>query len=129
MDESGLRALGILAIAQVGDAVFELMVRARLCSSQPTAAKLHRARVKHVNAAAQAAYMERLEPLLTEAERDVARRARNARAANVPKAVTRAEYAASTAFEALLGYLYLSGQTGRLNILFEELCHENGAPG
>ena len=121
LDENELRALGILTVAQVGDAVFELMVRSYLCVSKPTAAKLHRARVKYVNAPAQCAYLEHLEPLLTGAERDVARRARNARVSNVPKAATRGQYASATALEALFGYLYLSGQTGRLEQLFDRI--------
>jgi ribonuclease-3 family protein len=119
MDERELHKLGILAVAQVGDAVFELMVRVRLCVSQPTAAKLHRARVRYVNAGAQADYLEKLTPLLTEDEADVVRRGRNASASNIPKAVTREVYAAATGLEALWGHLYLLGREERLNQLFE----------
>ncbi len=114
-----LHGLGILAIAQVGDAAYELMVRTRLCLSQPTAGKLHRARVHHVNAAAQAKALQKIMPLLHEDELEICRRGRNAQVTQVPKSVTREEYMSATALESVWGYLYLTGQTDRLSELFE----------
>lgn len=121
LSERELNKLGILAVAQVGDAVYELMVRVNLCKSQPTAKKLHTARVKYVNAAAQAAAAQKLMESFTSDELDVFKRARNAESGSVPKAVTREVYSSATGLEAVWGYLYLSGQTERLEQLFERI--------
>lgn len=119
LDTQNMHTLGILAIAQVGDAAYELMVRTRLCITQPTAAKLHKARVQYVNAAFQSQVLAKMMDSLTDAERDVVRRGKNAHVTNIPKAVTKEIYAEATALEALWGHLYLTGQTRRLSELFE----------
>ncbi|MCL2080805.1 MAG: ribonuclease III [Oscillospiraceae bacterium] len=124
MSEQDINRMSVLALAQVGDAVYELMARTALCLSQPTAKKLHKARVEMVNAAAQSRAAQTLMPLLTDAEMSVFKRGRNADAGNIPSAATRGEYMAATGLEALWGYLYLSGQTGRLSELFEAVTHE-----
>lgn len=77
---------------------------------------LHAAKVARVRATAQAASLRRLSPLLTEEEAEVVRRARNLKG-NVPRHVSVADYRHSTAFEALLGMLYLRGDTARLQEL------------
>ena len=119
MDQTALNAVSTLALAQVGDAVFELMVRTRLCAGgTQTARKLHSRRVRLVAAPAQAAMAGRLAEILTGEERAVFTRGRNTQASQIPQAATRREYQAATALEALWGWLWLSGQTERLEELF-----------
>lgn len=105
---------GPLHFAYLGDAVWELHVRRSLLAEGP--AKLdnvHRRAVAKVQAPAQAALLQRVEPFLTEEEKAVARRGRNAKS-QVPRSVDPLDYRHSTAFECLLGYLYFTGQTSRL---------------
>jgi ribonuclease-3 family protein len=95
------------------------MVRAWLCAhGRSTARNLHRASVKLVSASAQASAMEKLLPRLTEAERAVYLRGRNAHVNTVPRNASHGEYHAATGFEALFGWLYLQGDAARVNELF-----------
>ncbi len=119
MGDEEIRGVGSLALAHVGDAVFELMVRTRLClEGRETAAGLHRAAVKMVNAGAQAAYSEQLLASLTEEEAAVFRRGRNAKVNTMPKNADPADYHAATGLEALFGYLYLKNRQERAAELF-----------
>ena len=123
MDPKELQQLSMLALAHVGDGVYELMVRTRLCTrGLATAKTLHRETVSRVRAPAQAQAAEILLPLLTEEESDVYRRGRNAKVNAIPKGADPKEYHAATALEALFGYLYLSGQRARLSELFRAIC-------
>lgn len=97
----------------MGDAVYELHVRAQLMTTDVPVERLHTAKVSRVRASAQATALRGLLPTLTEDEQDVVRRARNLKS-NVPKNVSVSDYRYSTAFEALLGMLYLQGATERL---------------
>ncbi len=111
-----------LALAFVGDAVLSLLVRARLVGDTrlgPNA--LHRAANGYVSARAQSLELPALEPLLTEQELAVLRRGRNASKATVARHATAQEYRASTGLECLLGWLYLRGQTARVQQLFDAL--------
>ena len=120
MDKREINQISALGLAHCGDAVFELLVRSWLCASgRATAQNLHRATVSYVCAPAQAARMERMLPLLTEEEAAQYRRGRNAHVHMIPKHATHREYAMATGLECLFGYLYLSGQTGRINELFQ----------
>lgn len=101
-------------LAYVGDAVFELAVRCHLVRRCPSPSARHRDAVERVRAAAQAAFLRAIEPRLLPGEEDLVRRARNFKGAPVPRGVSPADYRASTAFEALLGYLYLRGDSERL---------------
>lgn len=115
-----VRAISTLGLAYLGDAVFELMVRSRLCQEgKVTSGKLHRAAVSRVSAPAQADAAKRLVPFMTDEEQAVYRRGRNANSHAIPKNASREEYAAATALEALFGWLYLHGRRDRLNELFE----------
>jgi ribonuclease-3 family protein len=119
LTEKEIDSLGILAVASVGDSVYDLMVRTRLCAEGASRAKdVHTLRVKYVNARAQALAAERLLPLLNEDEASVFRRGRNAQPGNIPASANRAEYQAATAMEALFGRLWLSGRHERLRELF-----------
>jgi len=114
--------ISVLALAHVGDAVFELMARTWLCGSgAATAKKLHSGAVGLASAKAQAAAAERVLPNLSEAELAVFKRGRNAHVGTAPRASTQGEYHAATGIETLFGHLYLSGKTERLNELFRML--------
>lgn len=110
--------LSSLALAHVGDAVFELLVRTRLCEQELTADHLHRRTVELVCASAQAAAARAVADVLREDEREIFRRARNTKAHRVPHGATAADYQLATALEALFGSLYLDGQSERLWDLF-----------
>ena len=119
LTEDAVRSLGSLALAHVGDAVYELMVRLYLCSSQgKTSTGLHQAATALVNARAQAEASRRILPILTEEEADVFRRGRNTKVNYVPKHAEAGDYHAATGLEALFGWLYLMERKERLNELF-----------
>ncbi len=122
LPEDNICAISSIGLAHMGDAVYELMVRAYLCvHGKATGKGLHRATVALVCAAKQAELSERILPLLTEAEQEVFRRGRNANVHTVPHSVDRATYQTATAVEALFGYLYLHGERERLNELFDAM--------
>lgn len=119
------KSLSPLTLAFVGDAVFEVFVRERLvCSANRPVNELHRLSVKQVCSGAQAAFVEKLLPILTEEEASVLRRGRNAHTNHVPKNSGVADYHTATGFECLFGYLYLIGSIERLRQLFEIVCSE-----
>ena len=120
--EVDIHEMSPLALAFVGDAVLELLVRAKLVGTtrlQPN--RLHTVATHYVSAHAQSRELEILEPLLSEAEASVLRRGKNASKASVAKHATVQEYRASTGFECLLGWLYLLGRTDRVQELFDAL--------
>ena len=120
MEKQALAGISALGLAHMGDGVFELLVRSWLClHGKATSAGLHRATVARVAAPAQARQMERMPPLLTEEELAIYRRGRNAHVHAVPKHATAGEYAKATGLECLFGALFLTGQTARINELFE----------
>ena len=112
-------SLSSLPLAYVGDAVFELFVRTKLVGSGKKVRDLHRDATKFVKASAQSQILKQLEPGLLERERDIVRTARNAKVNTVPKNANIMDYHYSTGFEALLGFLYLTGQAERLEELME----------
>lgn len=109
--------LAPLVLAYIGDAVYEVYVRTRLIGEHPTmpAHKLHVHSIKFVKASAQSASIEAMLDTLTEAEAAVYKRGRNAKSPTVPKNADVRDYRRATGFEALVGYLYLSGATDRLD--------------
>ena len=114
-----------LALAHLGDGVYELMVRTWLClKGKATNKGLHRAAVTYVSAPAQAKRVKKILPILTDEEQGVYRRARNSHTAAIPKGASVGEYHAATGLEALFGWLYLRGQLDRLNELFEQMMTE-----
>ncbi len=111
-----------LALAYVGDAVWELEVRIMLVDSgERRPQQLHRLAVQKVRANAQANRLRRIADALSERELAVVRRGRNAKSRSVPKSATVADYRASTGVEALLGYLHLSGLSDRLREIVQLL--------
>ena len=111
-----------LGLAHVGDCVYELMVRSWIvCHGHTGAGDMHSVKEQYVTAGAQQAALERITPLLNDEEAAVCRRGRNAHVNSVPRHATLGQYHAATALECLFGWLYLSGEHGRLNELFEEI--------
>ncbi len=115
LEDRDLRSYSPLTLAYIGDGVYELVVRTILVKrgNRPVN-QLHRQASSLVKAAAQSAMMETLEPLLTEEEKSVYRRGRNAHSPTMAKHATMADYRRATGFEALLGYLYLKEDFARL---------------
>jgi ribonuclease III family protein len=116
------KQLNSLALAYMGDAIYETYVRRHLIQSgkvKPN--QLHRMGTKFVSAKAQCAILFQMlnEKRLTEEEMAVVMRGRNAKSATVPKNTDVQTYRYSTAFEALMGYLYLLEQKERLEELIE----------
>ena len=125
MTDDDIRGISALGLAHLGDAVYELMVRAWLCrSGRATARGLHRAAVAIVSAPAQARSVEKILPGLSEEELSVFRRGRNTHVNSVPHSASLEEYHTATALETLFGYLYLKGRKDRLNELFEMIITE-----
>jgi ribonuclease-3 family protein len=119
-NDFNLNDISVLGLAHIGDAVFELMVRTRLCTQgASTAHRLHNETVSYVSAKAQATFAQMIIPMLNEEELAIYKRGRNAHVNNVPKGATFEEYHAATGLEVLFGYLYLSNQTDRLHELLE----------
>ncbi|MBU3806111.1 MAG: cysteine--tRNA ligase [Candidatus Fournierella pullistercoris] len=120
--EIDIREQSPLNLAFVGDGVFELLVRQRLVERTRMApGKLHATCIKYVSAKGQNRALATLEGELTQTEQDVLRRGKNASKASVAKHATPQEYRASTGFEALFGWLYLTGQNDRILELFDLL--------
>jgi len=113
------RLLNPLQLAYLGDTVWDLMIRSRLIYQGRNVRNMHRDATASVNAGAQALALARIAPLLTPEEEDLTRRGRNAHARHpAPRNQDPADYQSATALEALVGYLYLTGQEARLRHLF-----------
>ncbi len=125
LDKKEIDSFSNLALAHIGDAVFELLCRSYLCArGRATVGDLHRQTVALVKAPAQARFADTLLPQLSEQELSYYRRGKNAHVHAVPKGATPAEYAKATGVETLFGYLHLSGQTQRANELFCTVMEE-----
>lgn len=117
-------------LAFVGDAVFGLYIRTRLarCSAGSVQA-MHKRTTDYVKAAAQAMIAKKLFEHLSEEEQSVFRRGRNAKSTSIPKHAIVQDYRHATGFEALIGWLHLTGSMERLDELLEqaaELIEEAG---
>ena len=120
-DEQDLRAYSPLTLAYLGDAVYELVIRSVVVErANRSAYDLHKEAVKYVKAQAQAKIIEALLELLTEEELAVYKRGRNAKSYTMAKNATMSDYRKATGLEALMGFLYLSGQTKRLLFLIKQ---------
>ena len=120
-----INAFSNLSLAHIGDGVYELLCRSYLCAGKKhTVGQLHKETVQLVKAPTQAKLADKLLPHLNEEELSYYRRGKNAHVHAVPKGASPAEYAKATGLEALLGALYLSGQTQRINELFHIMMEE-----
>lgn len=118
------KQLNSLALAYMGDAVYELYVRHHLLQSgkvRPN--QLHKEATAYVSAKSQSKYLHKLMEMeaLTEAEVTIVKRGRNAKSGSVPKNTDVQTYRYSTAFEALIGYLYLAGNEERIEELISTI--------
>ena len=114
-----------VVLAFLGDAVYSLWVRERLVrSGTGKAADFQRAASKLVSAKGQSAFLDELAPLLTDTEQEIFRRGKNAKKPTHSKGATKLEYNRSTGFEAVLGFLHLTGQTARIEALLSLLDKE-----
>lgn len=117
-----VKGINSLALAYMGDAIYEVHVRHHLLllgKTKPN--QLHRTATNFVSAKAQAAILHELleKELLTEDEQVIVRRGRNAKSGSVPKNTDVLTYRHSTAFEALIGYLYLINNQSRLQSIMD----------
>ena len=132
MTETGVNSINTTALAFIGDAVYEVFIRNRvLCKYGQNADRLHREAVRYVKADAQAEVVRRLteEGFLTDEEENLVRRARNRRIKSKARGASPMDYKLATAFEALIGYLYLLDRKERMEeIIFKamEVIDEQG---
>lgn len=111
-----------LTLAFIGDTVFDLLVRGELvCQANRPVDALHKAAAKRVCASAQASSVKSIMHLLTEEEQAVFKRGRNAKTGGIPKHQSSSDYHHATGLESLFGWLYLRGETDRINELFAEI--------
>lgn len=120
--------LNPIVLAFLGDAVYSLYVRERLVrSGEGKASEYQKSASKIVSAQGQSAFLEKVLPLFTEEEQAIFRRGKNAKKATKSKSASNLEYSRSTGFEAVLGFLHLTGQQERIEELLsycdEELFH------
>ena len=121
MDREKVNLISPLTWAYVGDSVFELYIRNYLVSTTNLKPhKLHIEAIKYVKAKAQREILDKILNDLTEEEKDIIRRARNTQNHHLPKNADPEDYMYATAFEGLIGYLYLSKQNERLEELFKK---------
>ena len=110
--------LNPVALAFVGDTVYSLYVRERLAlSGCSKVSQLQRVAAQVVSAKGQSEFLDKLLPLFTEEEAEIFRRGKNAKKATKSKSASSLEYNRSTGLEAVLGYLYLTGQEARIKAL------------
>ena len=117
----GARNLNPVVLAFVGDAVYSLYVREKLVRGTDfKTGMLQKLASDKVSAHGQSGLAEKLLPLFTEEEADIFRRGRNAKKTTRSKHASVGEYNRSTGFEAVLGYLYLTGQYERIDFLLKD---------
>ena len=118
--EKEARLLSPLQLALIGDGVYKLFIRNSILSKnlELSAHKMHVKAIGYVKAKSQSSIMHEIEDKLTENESYIFKRGRNAKSATVPKNADVRDYRMATGFEALVGYLYLIGDTERLEFIF-----------
>ncbi|MDU2115456.1 MAG: ribonuclease III domain-containing protein [Peptoniphilus lacydonensis] len=119
--ESEIRELSPLALAYIGDACYEILVRSKILDLRKNPNKLHRESIKFVRAKGQRDLFEKIEDMLTEDEMRIFKRGRNAKSHTVPKNADPIDYRIATGVEALFGYLYLLKRYARIRELFREM--------
>lgn len=116
-----VRLMPPLVWAYIGDCIYEIYIRMQLVNNTKLHPhELHVETTKYVKAQAQAQVLTKIEEILIEEEKEIVRRGRNAQNHHLPKNSSLAEYSKATAFEALIGYLYLSKQDERLSQILEK---------
>ena len=118
-----------LQLAYLGDSVWETIIRHHMVKKKMNVNHMHKETVKLVNAGSQAGFLSLIYDMLSETEKDIVRRGRNAHPRHtIPKNQEPENYAASTGFEALIGYLYLIGSDDRIREIYQIISGdvENG---
>ncbi len=121
MSQREAELLSPLQLALIGDSVYDLLARTHFVGKRLNTLHAHKSAVSLVNARAQSAAYSRLEALLTESEMRVMKRGRNTPTHRAPKNQSPSDYARATGVEALLGYLFLTGQSERIRELAPRL--------
>jgi len=113
--------LSPLQLAYIGDAVYELFIRTYLLQSNKPVHELHKEATHYVKAKAQSDIVHFLSEDLTDEEKGIVKRGRNAKTYSSPKNANIIDYKYATGFETLVGYLYLTGQEARMMELFDKI--------
>lgn len=122
MDKNKVKQMNPLVLAFVGDGVETLHVRTKVAlASDAKANALHRRTSEAVNAHAQSEQAEKILPFLTEEETEIYLRARNSKSRHHAKNFSVGDYRRASGLEAVIGYLYLTGETERLEELFDKM--------
>lgn len=125
LSKNEVSSQSILALAHLGDCVYELMVRTRICiTAGMTNKAMHNETLKFVNADAQYDAYKRIKDILTPEEESIFMRGRNAHVRSAPKNVDPAKYHTATGLEAVFGALWLQGKHERLNELFSIIVND-----
>ncbi|MBO5209869.1 MAG: ribonuclease III [Lachnospiraceae bacterium] len=125
--EVDIRTYSPLTLAYIGDAIYDLVIRTIVVERGNQSAKgLHKTTIKYVNAKVQAKMIDALEEILTEEEEAVYHRGRNAKSYTSAKNASIIEYRKATGLEALMGYLYLKGETARMLTLIQTAFEKIG---
>lgn len=120
MEQTDPKTVSPLALAYIGDCVFDLIIKRMVTGKgNRQVHKLHEETSHYVQASAQSYMMRSIQEHLTEEEHAVYRRGRNSRSVTPARNQSITDYRRATGFEALIGYLYLSGEYGRLTELVQ----------
>lgn len=121
IDAQAAKQFNPVTLAFIGDAVYSLYVREKLCfSADYKTAELQKRTCEKVSAHGQNELLDKIRPRFTKEEEDIFLRGRNAKKGTRSKSATVAEYNRSTGFEAVIGYLYITGNIERIDQLLQE---------
>lgn len=121
-EKSQIKKMSATTLAFVGDCVYDLYMRMAILKEHPNFNNfdLSRFKFQYVKAGAQADAIRKISEILTEDEKKLVRWGRNARVSNIPKGATLSQYRFATAFEALIGYLYLIDDEARIEEIMKQ---------
>lgn len=121
LDDLDMKTYSPLTLAYIGDSIYDLVIRTLvICQGNCPANKLHKRSSALVKASAQAEMIEKIMPILTDEEKQIYKRGRNAKSYTMAKNASMLDYRKATGFEALMGYLYLENQMHRMIDLVKE---------
>ena len=110
-----IRTYSPLTLAYIGDDVFDLIIRTIVVNKGNTSPnKLHGNTIQYVSARAQSNILDSIMPILTDEEKDIARRGRNSKPHSKAKNASTIDYLKATALESVVGYLYLKDDMERI---------------
>ena len=120
-----IRCLNPINIAYIGDCVYELYLRSHVMKKfgNINSNKLHLEVIKYVNAGAQRAAYFKVKELLADDEKIYFKKGRNAKTKTIPKNSSIFDYRVSTGFETIIGYLYITGNFSRLDLIVGEILN------